>query len=335
MFYKTNDNESLKLQCANINMNIKDKKELELKRRDTLLSCLKKIFNFVNEVQDVTNSKELCLMLENMKIALDANSNNIKMLNDLQKEIEIISNKLTTNEAVDLDVFNESYNTNKSKIQENELLIEGFVCKYIDFCDFSDLVEKEDSTKEKFQDNATISTLDGALKENSEQEEMSAGHEKKEQENTEEKSEQANKSDKKAEIKDNNSLIISEIKNKVILPYTVAELEFILERNKDKYNNLEDVIEAEFTVPLSRYKNARIARFRETFNLMKYKSNAPLIKCLDLALELTWNNLLNPAVITACKNIDELDIYLDFLDTNELEKFKIFDVKYEIAPMKK
>lgn len=335
MFYKTNDNESLKLQCANMSINIKNKKELELKRRDTLLSCLKKIFNFVNEIQDVTDSKELCLMLENMKIALDANSNNVKMLNELQKELEIISNKLATNEVIDLDTFNESYNTNKSKIQENELLIEGFVCKYIDFCNFRDLVEKGDSTKENFQNGSSTSIDNATLKENSEHEEISAEHEKEECKTTEAESEQENKSDKKAEIKDNNILIISEIKNKVILPYTVAELEFILERNKDKYNNLKDVIEAEFTVPLSRYKNARIARFRETFNLMKYKSNAPLIKCLDLALELTWNNLLNPAVITACKNIDELDIYLDFLNTNELEKFKIFDVKYEIAPMKK
>ena len=204
MFYKTNDNESLKLQCANMSINIKNKKELELKRRDTLLSCLKKIFNFVNEIQDVTDSKELCLMLENMKIALDANSNNVKMLNELQKELEIISNKLATNEVIDLDTFNESYNTNKSKIQENELLIEGFVCKYIDFCNFRDLVEKGDSTKENFQNESSTSIDNATLKENSEHEEISAEHEKEECKTTEAESEQENKSDKKAEIKDNN-----------------------------------------------------------------------------------------------------------------------------------
>ena len=68
---------------------------------------------------------------------------------------------------------------------------------------------------------------------------------------------------------------------------------------------------------------------------MRNKEKASLYKSFDLGIELMWNSLLNPAVITACKNLDELDIYLDYLDSNEIEKFKIFDVKYEIAPMVK
>lgn len=138
---------------------------------------------------------------------------------------------------------------------------------------------------------------------------------------------------KQEEIKDNNTLIISETQNKVILPYKVEELKEILEKQKNKYYSLQDVINYEFTVPLSKYKNVAIARFREAFNLMRNKEKASLYKSFDLGLELMWNTLLNPAVITACKNLDELDIYLDYLDSNEIEKFKIFDVKYEIAPM--
>lgn len=42
---------------------------------------------------------------------------------------------------------------------------------------------------------------------------------------------------------------------------------------------------------------------------------------------------LHPAVITACKNIDELDIYLAYLETNELDKFDIFDVVFDIPPI--
>lgn len=45
------------------------------------------------------------------------------------------------------------------------------------------------------------------------------------------------------------------------------------------------------------------------------------------------NYSLNPAVIAACRNEDELDIYLDCLEENELEQFDIFDIKYVSAPM--
>jgi hypothetical protein len=41
---------------------------------------------------------------------------------------------------------------------------------------------------------------------------------------------------------------------------------------------------------------------------------------------------LHPAIITACKSIDELDIYLSCLEDNQLDDFKIFDIKYEILP---
>ena len=85
---------------------------------------------------------------------------------------------------------------------------------------------------------------------------------------------------------------------------------------------------------MDKYKNAALARFKEAYNLMRKKENASITSSLDLALELTFNNLLNPAIITACKNLDELDIYLDNLSSNELDKFKIFDIKYEMLPTK-
>ncbi|MBS5854436.1 MAG: hypothetical protein KIC56_04340 [Clostridium sp.] len=41
---------------------------------------------------------------------------------------------------------------------------------------------------------------------------------------------------------------------------------------------------------------------------------------------------MHPAIITACKSIDELDIYLSCLEDNQLDDFKIFDIKYEMLP---
>lgn len=67
---------------------------------------------------------------------------------------------------------------------------------------------------------------------------------------------------------------------------------------------------------------------------MKEREKDSFSATLDLALELTFKYNLNPAVITACKNLDELDIYLDCLEDMNLDDFKIFKIEYEIPPMK-
>ena len=70
-----------------------------------------------------------------------------------------------------------------------------------------------------------------------------------------------------------------------------------------------------------------------------------IIFSLNLATELVFNYNLHPAIITACRNLDELDIYLDCLENkqlsyicfklenNETEKFKCFNIIFEIPPI--
>lgn len=132
---------------------------------------------------------------------------------------------------------------------------------------------------------------------------------------------------------DNNTLLISEIQNKVVLPYTISELQQILDSNKH-YTNLQDVIDKVYTIPIDKYKNSLKSRFKETYNLMRHKEKYSVFDSLNLALELSFNTLLNPAIISACKNLDELDVYLDCLSSNELDKFDLFNIKYEILPKK-
>lgn len=134
-------------------------------------------------------------------------------------------------------------------------------------------------------------------------------------------------------ITDNSVLLISEKQNKVFLPYSLSDLQHKLSRNK-KYKSIQDVINNEYIIPLDKYKNPIISRFRESYALMKNKEHSSVLDSLDLAVELCFNSLLNPAIISACKNLDELDIYLDYLDSNELDKFKLFEIKYELLPKK-
>lgn len=130
---------------------------------------------------------------------------------------------------------------------------------------------------------------------------------------------------------DNNTLLISEIQNKVVLPYKASEIEEMLANQENDYSDAQAIIEERYTVPLAHYRYACISRFREAFVLMREREKASIFDSLDLALEMTWKRYVHPAIITACKDSDQLDIYLDCLETNELDDFPFFQIEYELA----
>ena len=142
----------------------------------------------------------------------------------------------------------------------------------------------------------------------------------------------SSKNEKVNKLRENNTLKISETQDKVFLPYKGYELEDKLKKSPDKYSSIEDVINTEYIIPLGKYKNAAFSRFKEAYNLMRVKEKSSFSEALDLALELTFKNELNPAVITACKDLHELDSYLDCLEKNNLDKFRFFNIEYEVLP---
>ena len=131
---------------------------------------------------------------------------------------------------------------------------------------------------------------------------------------------------------DCNVLIISETEQKAYLPFLYSEVKNIYQNFKDKYKTLQDVVDDLYVVPLSRFKNSVIARFKESFHLIRYKEKGSITKALDLGLELMFKYELNPIIIAACRNLDELDIYLDCLEENELYDFTCFEIKFEVMP---
>ena len=131
---------------------------------------------------------------------------------------------------------------------------------------------------------------------------------------------------------DRNILLVSEKDQKAYLPYFISDIEKIYKNSNKKYSSYQDVIESLYIVPLNRFKNASISRFRETLNLVLHKENLSIIKALDLALELMFQYKLNPIIIAACRNLDELDLYLDCLEEDELFDFDCFEIRFEVAP---
>lgn len=131
-------------------------------------------------------------------------------------------------------------------------------------------------------------------------------------------------------LEDNHTLIISEEEGKVYLPYTKEDVKKQIANNKG--TKISEVIENNYVLPIDKYKNSIKARFREGYNLMYKKEGKSKRSAIMLGIELMFETNLHPAIISACKNLEELDIYLDCLDDNELEKFSCFKIIYKSLP---
>ena len=133
---------------------------------------------------------------------------------------------------------------------------------------------------------------------------------------------------------ENDTLLISNFDEKVYLPYSKEEIELYLDMFSDKYQTAKEVVDNEFTFPLQYFsETSYLARFREAYALYKDREGKSVIESIKFAFKQMKNSSLQPAIIAACRTLDELDVYIDCLDKNELEDFKIFKIKYELYPM--
>ena len=135
-------------------------------------------------------------------------------------------------------------------------------------------------------------------------------------------------------LEDNKTLVISERLQKIYLPYKVSELNNYIESYPGSYNALKDVVAQEFTLPFNYFrKHPTKARFTEAYNLLKNREGRNFMKSVSYAFRLLNKNNLNPAIIASCKTQHELDSYLYYLDSDNLNNFKFFDIIYEVNPM--
>lgn len=295
------DNE-LKKQTENLKSNLNALISSEKEKIEILLKCLNSLNTIIQEEDNFDNPTELIDLLSNIKSNLDNSRSNISTFESVIQNID--TSLLKSNKEETISEIEQSSNEISIEPDTEAMTSETIETDIVNSSDEPVVVEPENNQVVKMFEQNSATPRDNGLNR-----------------------------ELKAEISDNNTLLISEIQNKVVLPFSVSELEKDLEENTN-YTDLQDIIDTKYTIPLDKYKNATLARFKEAYNLMRKKENASIASSLDLALELTFNNLLNPAIITACKNLDELDIYLDYLSSNELDKFKIFDIKYEMLPKK-
>lgn len=129
----------------------------------------------------------------------------------------------------------------------------------------------------------------------------------------------------------NDVLLISEKNQTVLFPYSSENIQKYLDSGR--YRDIEDVVCKRYTLPLSRFKYPTFSRFKEAYRLIAKKEKGSFSQAFDLAVELMFNSKLHPAIIHACNSLNELDLFLDCLETNTLSEFPCFKVKFEVTPM--
>lgn len=131
---------------------------------------------------------------------------------------------------------------------------------------------------------------------------------------------------------ENHVLRVSEKDNRVYLPYSKSELTLYMEQYSDSYASYADVIKKEFILPLDYYmKHPVVARFRETYSLIKDREAKSVMDALKYAFNLMFKYELNPIIIAACKTQEQLENYLEALEKNKLDEFKDFEIKFEVS----
>lgn len=320
VFYTgTNDKNNLISQCNMLIVSTKQSLTFQKKKRKILRHCLDKICYTIDSIVDVPNVNTLFSALDDVKNAIKASDFNINSLIEIQNALEKLSNTISKdtidNIYVEIEKLNNTYSSIENTITENTNIMDEFFLQFIDNCNF-------------YVKDSTMQVLPSGIQLNSKSSENLTNSDNKIlQDKINPNFGNISSSEK--------TLLISEKTQKVYLPYNLEDVQKTYNSNPNKYTDLEDVISKEYTVPLSNYKTPSLSRFKEAFNLMRNKEHSSFLDSLNLALELSHNSLLNPAIITACKNLDELDIYLDCLDSNELDKFNLFKIVFDILPSKK
>lgn len=265
------------------------------------------IKNFIGSIEvnyDFDSSSSFFSYMNESTSMLNKSNSNIENIQNLIKKLDIISDLIKKNDneflEIEIDSYNNQFNEYINSIYENTNLIEEFIHK-ISLLDLSKLLQD-------FKNSQTIGKVDDVAT----SEDLTVS------------------SDDVDSSYIENTLIISELKGKVILPYKMETVKQIL--LNENYSSISDVIEKLYTIPIKNYKFASVARFREAYKLMIEKEHSSKLKAISLASELFGNYNLHPAIITACNSLDELDIYLACLEDNVLGDFKFFDIKYEIPP---
>lgn len=306
---KGNIEKLIDIEIASLNASLDSQKSLS---KQVLLFLKNFIGNievdsiFSNEINDFLSN--VGVHLKEINSNIDVYTNLLEILENIKFNIESLQFKSILSK---INQYNKKYSVASEAILKNTTEIQEFI-RSMSLTDISEYISLDDlDTAVK---SGEPEEIDGLVVESN-------------------PTPKSRRSRKKQMTLIEDTLVISEIDNVVYLPYKVSELKKILKSEPEKYSSLADVILSLYTKPLRDYKFAAVSRFKEAYKLMIEKEHSTKKEALKLAIELFSNYNLHPAIITACKNQNELDIYLSCLEYNELEDFHFFKIVYEALPV--
>ena len=319
IYFNINYSEETKKLLEEEKSFLENRKNSQSNYKSIILQYINNFIDF-NSV-DIDSTSSVLKFLENLKDCLEFCSINISNIETIIVNFDKVISAVQSNESNVEEVinnYNKTYSELNKIIMKNTLDIEKCILSIAEkselkFSNKNSEKNAEESATKKEEDNKPIikNTEKEKSAENSDNSQTSSDNTKEYKENT---------------------LIISETSHKVFLPYYLSDLEEILKENPEKYSSFDDLINQKYTIPISHYKNPFVSRFKEAFKLMRNKEKSSIIDAFELGTELMFESNLYPAIITACKNLDELDIYLDYLDSGETDKFKCFNIEFELPP---
>lgn len=308
---------------------------IEEQKRDTIVNFI----NSLNEkIKSIPNEKIISVqvLLNEVNDIFDLVNDNIKSLCSIEKDIESLNtniinllisteqnsstNELDSNQLSDIKQLllncSKKLENTKKLIFVNDIKIDKFINDKLSNINIEVTVLPSPRTNKDISKSIS-EILDDNYTENNIQDSTEI-------------------LDTDLEIKDNDTLTISETSKKVYLPYTASEVTKIYNAYSNNFTSYQDVINKEFILPLAAFsKHPSIARFRESYSLVRNRETKSLLDSLKYSFDLMFNYNLNPAIIAACKSKKELDSYLEALNKNDLDSFTFFKIKYELNLTKK
>ena len=267
--------------------------EIQKNLNKQILMFIKNFMSDVTFSYDINPNDRAFYYLNESTNALTKSNSNITILKNLLNSLDKISDHIENSEE-QINAYNQNFQEHINSIYESTEIIENFVHR-ITTIDLSELAKSLTVKAEEKPGNV----IDNEILSNFYLEK---------------------------------SLIISEFQQKVFLPFTINEIKELLLSNSSEYKTIQSVIDYLYTRPLDDYKFSAISRFKEAYKLVTEKEKGSKLKAIGLGVELFFNYNLHPAIITACKSLNELDIYLACLEDDTLDDFQFFDIKYEIPP---
>ena len=318
-----NDNEklgnSLETERKIIDYNLKSQENL----KNIILNYMKNFSDSNNSIS-LSSADQITLFIDNLKNSLSLCNENIVQFESFQNSLTTIDSLFKNNDT-DLDNkitdFNEKYNNLNKIVLENTIKIEDClndISKKSEL-NFSNASNSTNTIKPVVPTEVTVNNVE--IPETKETIKTSSPI--------------VNDLNNNPTTYTENTLVVSESSQNVTLPYHISDLNEILKNEPKKYSSIDEVITKKYTLPLKTFKNPTVSRFKQGFKLMREKEHSSFRQAFDLGMELVFDSNLHPAIIPACKNLEDLDKYLYCLEKKQTDKFDCFNIVFECPPSTK